>query len=82
MIIPKSSAPRLIRLASMPKINIMERVKNNASGIMEAITNAERKLPSSNNTTRNTMMQPKIRFSKTVNVVLPISSLRSRIGLI
>ena len=82
MIIPKSSAPRLIRLASMPKINIMERVKNNASGIMEAITNAERKLPSSNNTTRNTMMQPKIRFSKTVVVVLPISSLRSRIGLI
>ena len=81
IIIPKSRAPRLIRLASIPKTYIMEIVKSNASGIIDAITNAERTLPSNTITIKITIRQPSTRFSTTVNEVLEINSLRSRIGL-
>ena len=82
MIIPKSKAPRLIRLASIPKMNIMLNVKSNANGIMDETTSAERKLPRISSTTKNTIIHPNKRFSNIVAVVFPISSLRSRIGLI
>jgi len=81
IIIPKSSAPRLIRLASIPKIYIIESVKNKASGIIEAMTSADRTFPSKRMTINTTMRHPKTRFSTTVNDVFEISSLRSRIGL-
>ncbi|OPZ30800.1 MAG: hypothetical protein BWZ00_00809 [Bacteroidetes bacterium ADurb.BinA174] len=81
MMIPKSSAPKLIRLASMPKIYIKDNVNNNDKGIIDAIIIAVRKFPRMASTTRITMIQPKSRFSKTVIVVRPISSLRSTMGL-
>ena len=82
IIIPKSSAPRLIRFTSIPKRYIMAMVKSIDSGMMDEITSADRKLPKISSTTKNIIMKPMVRFSNTVNDVLPISSLRSTIGLI
>ena len=82
MIIPKSSAPKLIRFASIPKIYIIEMVNSNARGIIDVITRAERKFPSSKITVNITMTAPSTRFSATVKVVLATSSLRSTMGLI
>ena len=78
MMIPKSMAPRLIRLASTPKIYIMERAKSRLNGITDATTIPERKFPSSRTTTKITIRHPRTRFSVMVRVVRPISSLRSR----
>ena len=78
IIIPKSIAPRLIKLASTPKMFIIEMANNKLNGITEATTKPERKLPSNKTTTKMTINDPKIRFSDTVKVVLPISSLRSK----
>jgi len=75
IIIPKSSAPKLIRFASTPKIYINEIVNNKASGIIDAITNAERIFPRRITTINITIKQPKIRVSATVNEVFEISSL-------
>ena len=44
----------------------------------DATTKPERKLPKSKITTKITIKIPKIKFSAMVNVVLPISSLRSK----
>ncbi len=82
IIIPKSSAPRLIRLASIPKMYINDNVKSNDKGMMEAIIIAVRRFPRISKTTRITITHPNSRFSKTVIVVRPISSLRSTMGLI
>ena len=82
IMIPKSIAPRLIKLASTPKTYIKDKAKSKHKGITEATTSPERKLPKSNTTTKMTIRQPKIRFSLTVKVVFAISSLRSRKGLI
>ena len=82
MMIPKSRAPRLIRLASIPNINIMEMVKSSASGMMEVITSAERILPSRSSTVSMTMSAPSTRFSTTVREVFATSSLLSTMGLI
>ena len=81
MMIPKSIAPKLIKLASTPKIYINESANKRLSGMTEATTNPERRLPKSSTTTKITIKLPKMRFSATVNVVLAISSLRSRKGL-
>ena len=80
MIIPKSIAPKLIRLASIPKMYIKESAKNKHNGITEATTKPLRQLPSIKITTKRTIRNPKIRFSVTVKVVFAISSLRSNIG--
>ncbi|MNF45272.1 hypothetical protein D3C84_264000 [compost metagenome] len=82
MIIPKSMAPKLIKLASMPKIFINEIANNKHSGMTEATTNPERQLPNNRTTTKITIKHPKIKFSATVKVVFPTSSLRSRNPLI
>ena len=82
IIIPKSIAPKLIKLASIPKIFINEIANNNQSGITEATTRPERQFPNNNTTTKITIKQPRIKFSATVNVVLPTNSLRSRNPLI
>ena len=80
--IPKSIAPKLIKLASMPKMFISEIANSKQSGITEATTNPERQFPNNNTTTKITIRQPKIRFSATVKVVLATNSLRSRKPLI
>ncbi|MNS18955.1 hypothetical protein D3C72_506620 [compost metagenome] len=82
MIIPKSMAPKLIKLASMPKIFINEIANNKQSGMTEATTNPERQLPNNRTTTKITIKHPRIKFSATVKVVFPTSSLRSRNPLI
>ncbi len=81
MIIPKSMAPILIKLASTPKRYIIERVKSSDSGITEATTSPERKFPNKSTTTKITISTPKMRFSAMVKVVFPMSTLLSRKGL-
>ncbi len=81
MMIPKSMAPKLIKFASTPKMYISESANNIHMGITEATTKPERILPSNRTTTKMTIKQPKMRFSAMVDVVLSISSLRSRNGL-
>ena len=66
MMIPKSRAPRLIRLASILKIYIMEIVNRRERGMIEAMTRPDRRLPSRRMTTAKTIRQPRIRFSRTV----------------
>ncbi len=78
MIIPKSMAPRLIKLASTPKRFIMEMANNKLIGITEATTKPERQFPKSKTTTKITIREPKIKFSATVKVVLFISSVLSK----
>ena len=71
-------APKLIKLASMPKIFMNEMANNKQSGITEATTNPERQFPNNKTTTKITIKQPKIKFSATVKVVFPTNSLRSK----
>ena len=75
-------APKLMRLASIPKIYIRLRANRRHKGMTEATTSPERKFPNNNTTTKMTMRKPRIRFSETVKVVLAISSLRSKTGFI
>ena len=82
IIIPKSIAPKLIKLASIPKIFMNEIANNKQSGITDATTNPERQLPNNSTTTKITIKQPRIKFSATVKVVLPTNSLRSKKPLI
>ena len=82
MIIPKSIAPRLIKLASTPNTFIIEIANSKLNGITEATTKPERQFPNSKTTTNMTINDPKMRFSATVNVVLSISSVRSKKALI
>jgi hypothetical protein len=51
---------------------------NKQSGITEATTKPDRQLPNNKTTTKITIKQPRIKFSATVNVVLPTNSLRSK----
>ena len=81
MMIPKSIAPRLIRFADKPKMYIMLMPNSRLIGITDATISPDRRLPSSNTTTKITIRAPRVRFSTTVAVVLPISSDRSRNGL-
>ena len=60
---------------------INEIANNKHNGITEATTNPERQFPNKRTTTKITIRQPKIRFSATVKVVFPTSSLRSKNGL-
>ncbi len=82
MIIPKSMAPKLIKLASILKTYIIDKVKSKLNGMIEAITSPERILPNNNTTMKITIKLPKIKFSSTVKVVLPIKSLLSKKPLI
>jgi hypothetical protein len=75
---PKSMAPRLIRLADTPKMRIMMMANSMASGMTEATTNPARRLPSISTRTKMTMRPPSIRFLVTVPMVLPTSTERSR----
>ena len=75
-------APRLIKLASTPKIFISDNANNKHIGITDATTSPDLKLPNRRTTTKITIKQPKIRFSAIVKVVLPINSLLSKKGFI
>ena len=81
MMIPKSMAPKLIKLASTPKIFIRINAKNKHNGMTDATTSPERRFPSSNTTTKMTIKHPKMRFSLIVKLVFAINSLRSRKAL-
>ena len=82
MMIPKSMAPKLIKLASTLNKYIMDKANNKLKGMTEATTSPERKLPSNKTTTNTTIRQPKTRFSTMVSVVRPINSDRSKNPLI
>ena len=74
---PKSSAPKLIRLAltfcsTMPvKVNSIE------SGITMAVISAARRLPRNRNSTAITSTAPSSRFFFTVAMALSTSTVRS-----
>ena len=77
---PKSSAPRLIRLPLMPKRFMPITANRNDSGITSAVIVAARRLPSSRNSTTTTSSAPSVRFLATVLMVELTSTLRSRTG--
>ena len=67
--IPKSIAPRLIRLAARPNSRIPMKAKSIDSGITLATIRAPRTSPSSPSRTAMTRKPPCTRFSVTVSVV-------------
>ena len=74
---PKSSAPRLIRLAETPLSTMPLIVISIASGITIAVNSAARRLPSSRNSTTTTSSAPSTRFFCTVAMALSTSTVRS-----
>jgi len=82
MMIPKSMAPILIKLASILKIFIKVIANNKLKGITDETTSPERKLPSNKTTIKMTIKEPKIKFSATVVVVFSIRLLRYKNPLI
>ena len=80
--IPKSSAPKLIRLAHTPNRFIMINANSKASGMVDATIKPPLKFPRKITSTKITISAPNDRFSATVDVVLLISLLRSRKGFI
>ena len=80
--IPKSIAPRLIRLADTPKILIIIKPNSMASGMTDATMRPARIFPRKIMRTRNTMMAPSIRFFITVEMLRFTSSERLRYGSI
>ena len=56
-------APKLIKLASIPNIYIIDNVKSKANGITEATTIPDLKLPNNRITTKTTIIIPKIKFA-------------------
>ena len=77
---PKSSAPRLIRLPLIPKRFMPITANRNDSGITSAVIAAARMLPSSRNSTTMTSSAPSVRFLATVLTVELTSTLRSSTG--
>ena len=77
---PKSSAPKLIRLPLMPKRSMPMTANRNDNGITIAVMAAARILPSIRNSTAITSSAPSTRFLDTVRMVALTSSLRSSTG--
>ena len=76
--IPKSMAPRLIRLADTPKTRIRIKPKSKASGMTEATITEALTLPRKSISTTNTMSAPSIRLRTTVDMLRLTSSDRFR----
>ena len=76
--IPKSMAPRLIRLADTPKMRIRMKPKSMARGMTEATIMLARTLPRNSISTTNTMMAPSTRLYITVEMLRLTSSERFR----
>ncbi len=74
---PKSSAPRLIRLALMRPCHMPIAVISMAMGITSAVISAARKLPSSTNSTAITSRAPSERLRATVPMVASTNWVRS-----
>ncbi len=75
---PKSSAPRLIRLAltfGLPTMPV--KVNSIDSGITRAVISAARMLPRNRNSTAITSTAPSSRFFLTVAMALSTSTVRS-----
>ncbi len=77
---PKSSAPKLIRLPLIPNLFMPITANRNDSGITKAVMAAARRLPSSRNSTTTTSRAPSVRFLATVLTVELTSTLRSSTG--
>ena len=74
---PKSSAPRLSRLALTPPATMPEKVNSIASGITSAVKSAARRFPRKKNSTAMTRIAPSIRFLRTVAIAFSTSTVRS-----
>ena len=81
-IIPKSIAPKLIRLAHTLNTFIKINANSKDSGIVEATIKPPRQLPNKKMRTKITIKAPSIRFVATVEVVSPINLLLSKRGSI
>ena len=81
-IIPKSIAPKLIKLAQTSKTFINIKANNNDKGMVEATIKPPRQLPNKKISTKITINAPSIRLVETVEVVSPINLLRSNNGSI
>ena len=81
-IIPKSIAPKLIRLAQTSKTFISINANNRDNGIVEATIKPPRQLPNKKIRTNITINAPSIRLVATVEVVSAINLLRSNKGSI
>ena len=66
---PKSMAPRLIRLAHTPVRRIRIKAKSRDSGMSEAVMMPPRMLPKSSTSTKTTMSAPSMRLRAMVDVV-------------
>jgi hypothetical protein len=66
IIIPKSIAPRLIKLASIPKYSLMKFANNKHNGITDATNQARTPITKQQHNDKITIKHPKIRFSATV----------------
>ncbi len=77
MMMPKSSAPRLIRLALTLLATMPEKVNSIANGMMQAVMSAARMLPRNRKRMAMTRMAPSRRFFFTVAIALSTSVVRS-----
>ena len=75
---PKSSAPRLIRLALILPCSMPVAVISMVTGMTNAVISAARKFPSSRNSTSNDQGAPSARFVATVLIVASTSRVRFR----
>jgi hypothetical protein len=71
---PKSSAPRLIRLAETPSSRIARNAMRSESGITDAVSRDARNVRRNRNRIAVTRRPPSIRFRKTVCVVRATTS--------
>ena len=74
---PKSTAPRLNRLAEMPACNIKSPANSIESGMAAATTKPARRLPRNANRMAMTSSAPASRLCLTVSMTLSTSSVRS-----
>ena len=65
---PKSMAPRLSRLAAMPKRSMPEKANSIDSGMARATMPAARRLPRKANSTTTTSRPPSNRLFRTVSM--------------
>ena len=79
---PKSIAPKLIRLADTPNIRIRMKPKSMASGMTEATISPALTLPRKTISTMKTMNAPSMRFFTTVEMLRFTNSVRLRYGSI
>ncbi|MPN00009.1 hypothetical protein SDC9_147203 [bioreactor metagenome] len=77
MMMPKSSAPRLIRLALTRICTMPVKVNNMDSGMMSAVISAARRLPRNRNRIATTSAAPSIRFFLNVAMALSTRLVRS-----